>query len=317
MRNREQRRAAQRQRRRQGNPLGSPRPLEVDRVFPATENYEISRRYIAESFSTLHVLLGLIESLLKAAETPDPAQWFPNNITAHAALVRSYQGLQAAANLCALGFYVESYSTLRGVYEAAGLARALAHKTDVAERWVRAGDWVKDKFSRDFVREINPDFADEDTPLPHWEMYQRLSKFAHPMAKSTLRFNFDRDGKYSPHLYPEVDEEEFREVAVMITLVAIFVAYALRNAAADFEAIPGWWHEQLAAVTREFTGEPMGHLNQDWAEHQTRFEALQAAIRPDAELRDTLRADPNSLQNLRSRTVQSREGSSATDGIND
>lgn len=309
MSNRRDRRAAARGKNKQSNPDAVPSPPKFDRVFQAPLNYEASGPWIAESFSSLHAILGLIETALVAAETPNRDQWFPNNIAAHACLIRAYQGLQAAANLCALGFYVESRTVMRTVYEAAGLARALAHKSEVAERWLHGGDWVKDKFSRDFWDEINPKDPESDDPAPHQQMYQLMCQYSHPMATSCLEFlfDFDKEGAYRPQMYPQADEARFRETARIITIQAIFVAYALRNAAAGFDAIPGWWHNQLAEMAREVTGAPLAHLNQDWDEHQQQFEKLQAAIRHDTELSDALRDDPNSHQNLRRRAEMNQE----------
>ncbi len=306
MTNRRDRRAAARAKGGPGRPNASkvPSPVDHDRVFQAPLNYQASGLWTKEAFSSLHAILGLIETALHAAETPDRKNWFPNNIAAHACLIRAYQGLQAAANLCALGFYVESRTIMRTVYETAGLARALAHRPEVAERWLHGGDWVRDKFSRDFWDEIDPSRAGSDEPSPHKQMYQLMCQYAHPMATSCLEFLFDPDGR--PQMYPQADEKQFRDTARIITVQALFVAFALRNASAGFDAIPGLWHSQLAELARQVTGLPLEHLNRDWDEHQRQFERLQASIRHDEELNDALRDDPNSHQNLRTRAGDGR-----------
>lgn len=305
MTNRKSRRQAARSSRGASN--GGAQRKRIYRIFAALKNQARAQPLAKREFAELDGFLELIEIGLENAKTPNPEHWLPNSVAAHACLVRAYQGLQASANLCMLGFYVESLATLRGVYEAAGLARSLAHKSDVAERWLHGGDWVKDKFSREFAQEMQ---ADEDNAerLPHWDFYQLLSKYAHPMAKSTLQFLFARDASYRPALYPEFDVTTFVETARMITAEAVFVAYTFRNAAAEPDVIPGWWHEQLAERARRFTGDPMEHLNEDWAAQQARYEQLTRQIQHDDVLLDVLRNDPNSVQNLRRRAEEAGAG---------
>lgn len=307
MANRRDRRAAERARNRHSDPSPPTSPPHRDRIFQAPLNYEASGPWTAAAFASLHQILGLIEWALHAVETPDRVQWFPNNIAAQACLIRAYQGIQAAANLCALGFYVEARTIMRTIYETAGLARALAHKPEVAERWLHGGDWVKDKFARDFWDEIDPPEAGSDEPSPHLQMYKLMCQYSHPMATSCLGFLFDSEGNYRPEMYPQADEDRFRETARIITIQALFVAFALRNAAAGFDAIPGTWHSQLAELAREVTGLPLEHLNRDWDEHQRRFERLQASIRHNAELSAELRDNPNSYQNLQQGTASSQD----------
>lgn len=299
--NRAQRRRAERHGERAG-PFPGPARSDDDRVFHATANYETSRQWVAEEFGQLHALMGLIEKGLLAASDHSPDHWFPNNVAALACQARAYQAIQAAANLCAMGFYVEANATIRGAYEAAGLARTLAKKTDFAERWLHADEWVKDKISKEFADEMMRD-ADPGARSPHWENYQHLSRWAHPLASSTLRFLISPDGEYALSLYPTPNEDEFRQTARHITLQALFVAFTFKNAAVSEDAIPAFWLMDLREVARMITGLDLDSLERDWEQHQRRYESIAGKIRHDSELQEALDSDPDSFRNRRNRTT--------------
>ena len=252
---------------------------------------------MGSEFEDLEALLELMEEFLLRAADPNPKHWFPNNMGAHSLLLRAYQGLQASANLCALGFYRDSTAVLRTVYEATGLARTLAHKTELAERWLHGGDWVKDKISRDFADEMRSDTTSTDSPSPHWTHYQTMSQYAHPLARSVLSLLFTREGKYQPDLSPDFDADWCKETARIITYVGLFVAFTCRNAMADFDALPPSWHQALAELARKISGQSLEHLNDDWAARQERYKALTSQVRHTEELNDALDADPDSLRN--------------------
>jgi hypothetical protein len=276
-------------------------------------NYPQAERLAATEFEDLDELMAIIEVALRAAHDPNPEHWFPNNIAAQTLLVRAYQGLQAAANLCAMGFYVEATGLIRTVYESAGLARSLAHSPERAEEWVFAESWVRDKFSRDFAKamttpefrkEVN-DFAgtDEDS-FAHDVFYDFVSQYSHPLAKSTLQFLFNPGDENEPALYPTVEEKWFKDCALLITATALVVAYALRNAAADFTALPAEWHQRLAAVARKASGLPLSHVETNWEAHQARYEAVREEMRHTDELDGALDSDPVSRRNAMRRLAE-------------
>lgn len=260
------------------------------RAFQAFKNVLEAEPCMAV-FADLEGLLRLLDSGLAATYGSPPHHWFPNNFAATGLFTRAYQGLQAAANLCALGFYVEAKATLRGVYESAGLARTLAHKPDLAERWLHQNEWFKDNVSRQFVQGAS------QQRVPHSDLYRHMSQHAHPKAVSTFDFVFTRDLEYRPSPYPDFDAESFEECARYITAVALFVAWAFRNAAAHVDNIPSWWRQQLTELSEKITGEPHNHLDKDWDAQQKRYETLAAQVRHADELDDALDADPNSTRN--------------------
>lgn len=334
MSNRERRREAQRQRRanraakqsgtNRGQPTAASPPPEFAayRAFAAVGNYVESQQFATSEFANLDEVMAIIEIALRVAHDPNPDHWFPNNIAAMTLLTRAYQGLQAAANLCALGFYIEATAVIRTVYECAGLARSLAHNPGRAEEWVFAQSWVRDKFSRDFgramsspefIREVNEWAGADDDSFAHSKFYDFVSKYSHPLAKSTLPFLFNPNNHNEPGLYPAFEENWFKDCALLITSQAVTVAYALRNAAADFTAFPAEWHQRLAAIARRITGQPMTHLDRDWQEHQARFDAVVDEMRHSDELDGALDMDPRSRRNASRRLRESEVSAATTD----
>ena len=279
----------------------APNPL-LSRSLAALNNIGAAMPLVeAGVFGEFEEVLALIDSCLSAAYTSPAHHWFPNNIGAAALTTRAYQGLQAAAVLCTFGFYVDARATLRLVYESAGLARTLAHKLEFAERWLHQGEWFKDNVSRQFMQ------AGTDQKTSHSDMYKQMSQYAHPLAVSTLGYLFTRDSEYRPSPYPTVDTDSFEECARYITIVALFVAWALRNAAADPATIPGWWHQQLAELAEKITGDPHDHLDKDWAAHQRRHDALIAQVRHSHELDQALDSDPNSTRHALRRLAEAAQ----------
>lgn len=269
-----------------------------DRVLVGMSLLPQSMPLIESEFDTLHQIMGLIEQMLLAASTSNPDHWFPNNMAAHACLIRAYQGLQASACLCVLGFYSEAIATIRVVYESAGLARALAHKSADAEKWLHEGHWKNDGFSRKFGKEMAASSA--DAGIAYQQFYEHASQYAHPMAVSVLPMLFGHKGdSYGPRLYPEFDGDQFEKVAKEITIEALFVAYALRNSAAAVEVLPPEWLQELARLAELMTGQQVSDVKRDWAEYERRHEALVGKVRHDDELNAVLDEDPNSVRNLK------------------
>ncbi len=198
-------------------------------------------------------------------------------------------------------------ATMRVVYESAGLARTLAHKTQDAENWLHNGHWKSDGFVRKFQKEMTE--SSSRGGINYQEFYDHASKYAHPMATSALPMMFGYEGDdYRPRLYPEFDAKQFRKVANAITVQAVFVAFTFRNATADFEAIPGWWLKRLNEMAEEVTGQPVADAQRDWIEHDRRHEQLTSLVRHDDELAAALDSDPDSLRNLRRRIREAEAG---------
>lgn len=313
MENRKARRQAERRKRRparnngETNDLYMPENHADDRVLAGMANLPQAMPLIESEFNSLHEILGLIEVGLNDASSADREHWFPNNIAALACLVRAYQGLQASACLCVLGFYTESMATMRVVYESAGLARALAHKRQDAEDWFHKGHWKSDGFSRKFQKEMTETSARGG--INYQEFYEQASQYAHPMAKSVLPMLFDpKNNHFRPQLYPEFDAEYFHRVSSAITVQAVFVAFTLRNAAAATEVFPASWLKRLNEIAEEVTGQPVADAQRARSDHDRQHEQLINLVKHDDELDAALDSDPNSVRNLRRRAREGEPG---------
>jgi len=279
-------------------PLYFPPNHADDRVLAGMRLLPESMPLIETEFETLHQTMGLIEDALRrAGSDADTSHWFPNNIAALACLTRAYRGLQAAATSCVMGHYEDARATLRVVYEAAGLARALAKSTPDAEKWLHDGHYKNDGFARKVGAEMAE--SKRDAKIAFEDFYKMTSKYAHPMAVGVLPLLIGPDDRFGPRLYPEFDETAFKVVAREITTQALFTAFALRKAAAEPEALPAAWHKKLTELALRISDGVAVQSEEDWARHDDRHQVLIGKVRHDDELEATLDADPASVRNLK------------------
>lgn len=274
-----------------------------DRVFgTGYNNLRLGQPY-EELLAPFQCGMSMLESALtwlseNDGGATDPAARFPNNTAALAGLIRAYQGLQAAAHLAVLGYYTEARAMIRGVYESAGLARMFSRDSALAEKWLRKGDYVPDRTSREFAEALAG--GDPKARIPHQQYYKTASANAHPSAFSTMPYVLDADGNWRPKLYPEFDEKEFSYLAFELTAEVIFVCYCLRNALVN-PAFLAPWLDALDEFHRAFTGEPLTHLNEGREERDALHDKLVQYILPDDQLKNFLTANPNSFDNIRAR----------------
>lgn len=231
--------------------------------------------------------------------TPPDHALFPNVVAAHACFIRCHQGIQAAISLTLQGFYTEARTIIRSVYEAAGLARMLAHDTELADKWLHKNEWVPDRKSRAFIASFT---GDTTGAAEYREWYARASSMAHPTALSTLPYLLDATGKPTPKLDPEVSPTTCASVFREIMIETAFVCFAFRNALVHENALPVEWYQRVAELARQATGAPLEHLNRDWATMEHQQQALRDAVLSDAQLSDHLRDDPNSWHNAVARS---------------
>ena len=168
--------------------------------------------------------------------------------------------------------------------------------------------------SPEFTKEVNDWAGVDKSSFAHDLFYDFVSKYSHPLAKSTLQFLFNPADENQPALYPVVEEKRFKDCALLITATAVVVAYALRNAAADFTALPAEWHQRLAAAARKVSGHPLSHVESNWEAHQARYEAIRKEMRHDNELDDALNSDPTSMRNAKRRLAEQSSAVSHTAG---
>jgi len=97
------------------------------------ENIAPSLPVVAEDAARLCELVELVEKGLRWASEQMRGD-IPTELAAVAGLARAVQGVRAAAMLCLHGFYTESRVMIRSAYEAAALARTLAHDGPTVRR---------------------------------------------------------------------------------------------------------------------------------------------------------------------------------------
>ncbi|NNG34923.1 hypothetical protein [Nakamurella aerolata] len=272
-----------------------PRPEDDITIGPPLRCVEASIPVVGDIMAQIGRFLGLLRWAIEYAMPPKEA-WFPNTIAAVACFSRAYQGLQASTWLALHGFYTEARIAIRSVYESAGLARMLAHDTELAEKWLHRGDWVPDRNSRSYADAMTG--GEGET---YREYYKRASTIAHPAAISTLPFVLTAAGEPNLTWGPAFDESSCLSVLKEIAIEAAFVCFAFRIAAVDEAAIDPAWLRDLADLSREVTGERLEHLDRDWDAMTSAYEEFRAHVQHDDALDATLEEHPNSMRNVRDR----------------
>jgi len=256
------------------------------------ENIAPSLPVVAEDAARLRELVELVEVGLRWASAQMRGD-IPTELAAVAGLARAVQGVRAAAMLCMHGFYTESRVMIRSAYEAAALARTLAHDGPTAERWLRKAAVVPDKVSRDYAKAMSPE---GDGDVAHREYYKRASTMAHPAAVSTLPYVFPKTGPAGPQMTPAFDEAECRVVMREVVAEASLIGYTFRNSFARREDVPVAWRRRLAELSAELVGGDLADLEQDWDERERRHAQMCEQILTDAEATELTRAHPNSAE---------------------
>lgn len=277
-----------------------------DRILVGLDNVSRAAPAADESFGILNNVMAFIDEMLRAASTADQSQWFPNNIAAMACLGRAYQGVQSCVVLCTTGLYLDAKASIRLVYEAGGLATALAKSTADAEQWLHESHWKSDGFTRKIRTELSG--GGTSARRNYQQFYKEASAYAHPAATSVMPVVFGRnsDEEFGVRLYPEFDEQQFRSVAREITAVALHVAYSGVEATAEIETIPADWLAHLDQARSKFD-DSFAAIERDWDEHERRHQILTARVRHDSELDQALDDDETSARNLRKAYIAEKQ----------
>ncbi|MDV8056475.1 hypothetical protein [Rhodococcus sp. IEGM 1343] len=251
-----------------------------------------------DSFGILNNVMVFLDEMLRVASDADQSQWFPNNVAAIACLGRAYQGVQSCVILCVTGLYLDAKASIRLVYEAGGLATALAKSTQDAEQWLHENHWKSDAFTRKIRKELSG--GDKGARRNYEQFYKQASAYAHPAATSVMPviFGRDTDERFGVRLYPEFDEQQFRSVAREIVAVALHVAYSAVEATAAIETIPADWLAHLDETQAKFD-KSIPAIERDWNEHERRHKILTGRVRHDDELDQALTEDETSTRNLK------------------
>jgi hypothetical protein len=240
--------------------------------------------------------LNLLADALANASPKDKQPLTPNTVAAVACLASAFRGLRAATLLGLSGYPTEARAIIRRTYEAAALARMLAHEAALAEKWLRKGEWFPDRKVRDwFGVQATPD----EKRTGYQEYYKNASAYAHPTVRSTMPLV--STGQLL--LETATDPTESLIVLREISAVGVFSCFALRNAAIDPAVIPPAWHQELTELA-EAAGFDLPHLQQNWEAAQVSFDRFMDAVISADELADHMANDPNSYPNVRRRAEE-------------
>ncbi len=219
-----------------------------------------------------------------------PKSWDPNTIAGLACMGRALSQIRAAWYLLLNGYYIEVEALLRGAYEAGALSRLLAHEPRMAEQWLRKGRWFPD-------RDVRAWFGDDDKAYS--QVYGYMSSMTHPTAASTRGFILEEGETYSVRLTNRFEDEEFDEQLDHLIMVALWLCFAIRNAAISEEALSPDWRRALADLASEVAPEETwAHLERKWDEEESRWRELLERVMTASELDAALDADPLSWRNL-------------------
>jgi len=221
----------------------------------------------------------------------------PNVLAGVACLASAFRGLRAATLLAMNGYPSEARAIVRRTYEAATLARMLAHEPALAEKWLKEGEWFPD-------REVRKWFGVQSPPgeqrSAYQEYYNGASSYAHPTLRSTgsLLLTADDTGRLS--LNTGTDIAETLVVLQEIAAETVFVGLALRNGLVDPQVLSPAWHQHLDVLATK-AGVDLPNLRKDWAEADLAYGRFLAAVMPAEEVDTYLREHPNSYNNIRTR----------------
>lgn len=243
--------------------------------------------------------LDLLAHPLAQLGPEDAEPLAPNVVVSVACLASAFRGLRAATLLALTGYPSEARSVVRRTYEAAGLARMLAHEPALAERWLK-GKWFSDgEVRRWFGVQSTPG----EPPSPYQEYYNEATDFAHPTLRSAGPLLLATTSTGQLQLETSTDITEALVVLREIAAEGVFVCFALRNSLVHPEVLPPAWHQRLTALAEE-AGADLPHLQRDWQAAQPAFDRLMAAVMPSDAVDAYLASHPNSYNKIRRRTEE-------------
>lgn len=257
-----------------------------------------------ESMGRLMGVLGLLRYGLSLTSQGRVGE-FPNTVAAVSCFARAYHGIQASALLCVTANYTEARTLIRGVYEAAGLGRTLAHESELAEKWLHSHKWLSDKFARSYQKSFTT--ADPNSDRNYGSYYQAASNTAHVTVKSTVPYAFNHDARVNLTFGSVSRSEQLISVLREIVIMALFTCFCLRNACTDSRLLGSKWNQALADIAKDVSGKELPHLNQDWSADDEFLTRFLAHVRHDEDLNDALTTDPTAYDNVRKRMEEGKD----------
>lgn len=229
----------------------------------------------------------------------------PNELATVACLSSAFRGLRASTLLALSGYSTEARTVLRRTYEAAALARMLAHEPVLAEQWLREAQWFPDRKVRKW---FGVQAAPGEERTGYQEHYRYSSAFAHPTVRSTFPLLLTDGESIFPALRTLQDPTGALMALREVMAEAVFVCFAVRNAMVDPALLSPPWHQSLSDLTQA-VGLVLPEVQRHWQETDMTFDRLMESVVPVDELDDVLRADPNSYANVRRRASGGSETS--------
>lgn len=224
---------------------------------------------------------------------------------------RALSALKAAVALAVAGYYTEVEVLLRSAYESASLGRMLAKEPGLADEWLTKNTWVPDRRVRRWIEERRGD----GSSIAFADYYRQASNATHPTANAALRSVRSDEEAWELGLVPEFEEQTVMTLLGMCASATAFVCSALRNSAAEDEALmPGlgpWIKDIVDRIGNRLEGEG-SRDSTDWEEVERRRVELVERARPTVELDKELNSNPMSWRQLK-HGAKSSEGEA--DGV--
>lgn len=272
--------------------------------IPVEKQREFDRAFdLIKEAQDIDRALELVEYALELSTNVPGDSKFSNATAALAAFTRAVQDIKAATHLCIGHYYVQALGLLRSVHEAASIGRTMAHSEKVAMKWMN-GEWQSDHKARQFVANVMyRDHSQEERAeaVEAYEAaYSNLSEWTHITPRSALApYIRDRgDGGYSVELEPYFDEDALNFVLEGITKEALFLAYAVRNAAPDVAVLGARWNQDLDDLGQRVVGDFAVPSGANWEELDYAHRKIMDNLRNNSELTKSLKRNPNSVGNL-------------------
>lgn len=278
--------------------------MEDNADIPISKQREFDRAFelIGEA-EDIGTALELVEYALEFSTNVPGDSKFSNATAALAAFTRAVQDIKAALHLCIGHYYVQALGLLRSVYEAASIGRTMAHSEKVAMKWMN-GEWQSDHKARQFVANVmyrDRGQQERAEAVAAYEVtYSNLSEWTHITPRSALDpyiRDLGADG-YSVDLDPYFDEDALKFVLEGIAKEALFLAYAVRNAAPDVAVLGARWNQDLDDLGQRVAGDFAVPSGANWEALDTAHRKIMDSLRNNSELTKSLKRNPNSIGNL-------------------
>lgn len=196
---------------------------------------------------------------------------FSNAIAAQACFARTYRELRAAVQLALLGYHTTVYGACRAAWESALVARNLAKSPELADKWLKNGEWVPPGDVVKWMKDVDFHGLTDEQRNTYTTNYRVLSSIAHATARASMwTVNLDDNEVLTFALGSNFVKEDLETSLTIIAATALFSCFAFRNSAAHPIHIDPEWQKELMTIAERVAGEPLEHLHLDWDQERVR-----------------------------------------------